>query len=96
MNKEEIISEIYSEIKYFIMNYAYENYSIKWGEDFDCCRKVIGTVKVHDIVNTIKYEELYERIILDDIKKEMTERHFNTARQIMLNYLNEWLVIEAL
>lgn len=96
MTKEQIISEVYNEIKYFIRNYAYDNYGVKWGEDFDTCRQAIGTLKVHQMVNLIKYEEFRENVIMDNVKKEMTKRHFNTARQIMLNHLNEWLAVESL
>lgn len=95
MTKEKIISELYNEIKYFIRNYAYDNCGVKWGEDFDTCRRAIGTINVHEMVSRMKYEELREKVLMDDVKKEMTERHFNSARQIMLDHLHDWLMIES-
>lgn len=95
MTKEQIISEVYNEIKYFIRNYAYDNCGVKWGEDFDTCRQALGTGKVYKMVENMKFEELREWVLMDNVKEAMTERHFNSARQIILDHLHDWLMIEA-
>ena len=95
MTKEEIISEVYNEIEYFIRNYAYDNCGVKWGMDFDYCREFIGTLKVYTMVSSLEYEELCDNLIYDPLKEVITKRHFNTAKRIMLNRLNEWLAVEA-